>query len=345
VRNRVLLRWVGFAAAGAAIVAAAAVFLLRESPGSAAHAANAETGKPGLYYDLYTPPRADRDPDAIRVTGRTRVPDGFEGTFTLDPQSGRMWLVDHGPPANIRGPSRLWEVNPRNGRVLAEAVLPFLGELATPVFVNGALYQAVPHESKLYRLSVDHATFGRIEGEVPLPALADLATPQEAAVYRFPFINFSGASATAEGNLLMYAEELGELVTIDPATGAVVGRVATLRSLRAVALVHAGSRPLLLASADPAEAEMKAQMRLFMFRSAEGITPPSSLSMRDRPTYWLLVDPITGEVLSSAVAGSTPVSSRAATVVRHEADGSRYGRFTFLAAGEEGVLTMQWNAS
>lgn len=297
---------IGLVLAGALALGAGAL-LLRGAPGAGAAPADpagehAEHAKTGLYYDQYTPPHAERAPDPVRVTRVTRVPEGFQGTFAFDRATGRLWLVSYGPPANTKGPSRIQELDPRSGRVLAQAELPFLGELATPVFLDGVLYQAVPYESKLYRVSVDRARFGAVEGSVPLPSMRDLATPDEMHVYRFPFVNFSGAAPTADGKLLMYAEELGELITLEPRTGRVVSRVPTLQSLRGVTMVNAGGRQLVLAGADPTEAELKAQMRLFMFRSAEGIVPPSSADVRSRPTSGVLLDPASGEVLASAVS-------------------------------------------
>ena len=288
---------------------------------------------------------------AAPETGRFRVVrvihtlTGFKGGMTFDPGSGRLFLISYGPPANIKGPSILYEMEPAEGRILRQKVMPFQGELPSPVYRDGILYQAVHHESKLYRVDVRPGPeFGAILGEVTLPGLHQIEHDAD-TVYRFPFVAFRGATRTPGGALLLHAQDLGELVEVDPETGRFDKRTPTLKGLGAIAALpsDAGSdgRTLLLAGSDPVQADFESSVRRFMFRAAH-TGPP--VARRFRPdVLWVLLDAGTGDVLASHESPDSRAEAGAVALLRRDpVPGTPYGRLVFLAAGEEGLLEIEW---
>ncbi len=286
---------------------------------------------------------ADDEAPGLRVRRVLTPPPGFKGTVTYDADSGRLFLVSHGPPANTRGRSRLYELEPAGGKVLRQAILPFVGELPSPVLVDGVLYQAVHHESKLFRIDVRPGPdFGKVLGELALPTLVDLDVSSRDDVYRFPFVSFRGVSRTPEGELLLHAQELGDLVTVDRTTGRFTRRVPTLKGLAGIAAVP-GPRgePLVLANSDPAQAEFESEVRRFMFRAAHDGPPAPRYGARD--VLWVLLDGGSGEVLASAESRDSRAEAGAIALLRREdVAGTPYGRYVFLTTGPEGLLEMEW---
>jgi len=277
----------------------------------------------------------------FRIVRVFEPPQGFRGNLAVDRQSGRLWMMSFGPPANTRGPSVLYEADLETGRVLRSAQLPFEGQFGPPTFVDGALHQVIAHESKLYRISVDPETFGRIVGSVDLPTLDRIAHDGEVPL-RFPFIGFRGMTATAEGKLLAHAPDLGELVEIDPATGRLERRVQTLRAVEGIAAAR-GERGQLfvLASSDPVKASFEYHVRRFMWRASHG-TVPSVRHGKDA-VYWVLLDGHSGEILTSLRQLDPRTHAASLALVDHRSvEGSRFGRFTFLTTGDEGVFTIEW---
>lgn len=286
-----------------------------------------------------------QDGGGFRVVRVIHALTGFKGGMTFDPESGRLFLISYGPPANIKGPSILYEMEPTEGRVLRTKVMPFEGELPSPVYRGGVLYQPVHHESKLYRIDVRPGPeFGAILGHVPLPGLDQIELAAD-TVYRFPFVAFRGATRTPGGALLLHAQDLGELVEVDPETGRFVKRTPTLKGLGAIAAVPGGGdadgRTLLLAASDPVQAEFESSVRRFMFRAAH-TGPP--VARRYRPdVLWVLLDAGTGDVLASFESVSSRAEAGAVALLRREpVPGTPYGRLVFLAAGDEGLLELEW---
>lgn len=287
----------------------------------------------------------------VRIAHVLPGPEHFVGNVIYDPPTQRLWLLSFGPPANTKGPSTLFAIDPATGRVQSRATLPFLGEFGSAAYLDGYVYVIVPYESRLYKVSVaPGADFGRVASAVKLPTLSDVPlNPDD--VYRFPFIAFTATIASSDGTLLAYAADLGELWTIDPASGRVLRKVQTVRGLAgATALSGPGGRPVLLATFDPVDAAFKAETRRFMFRSAHGILPLETVRAQgnygnpgQRTVTWVLVDCSTGEVLASTAMESSRVAvGSVALVRREELPGARYGKLTALAVGDEGVLTVEW---
>lgn len=287
-------------------------------------------------------PAPSEEAAGFRVVRVIHALTGFKGGMTFDADSGRLFLISYGPPANIKGPSILYEMEPAEGRVLRQKVMPFQGELPSPVYRDGILYQAVHHESKLYRVDVRPGPeFGTILGEVPLPGLDQIEHDSE-TVYRFPFVAFRGATRTPGGALLFHAQDLGELVEIDPETGRFTRRTPTLKGIGAIAaLPDADGRTLLLAGSDPVQADFESSVRRFMFRAAH-TGPP--VARRFRPdVLWVLLDAGTGDVLASHESPDSRAEAGAVALLRREpVPGTPYGRLIFLAAGEEGLLEIEW---
>ena len=136
-------------------------------------------------------PAAGAASAAHRVTRVLNTIPGFKGCMTFDQESGRLFLISYGPPANIKGPSILYELDPQKGRVLRQATMPFTGELPSPVFIEGVLYQGIHHESKIYKVDAGQGdSFGKILGEIRVPTLLEIGYDTEQHVFRFPFISF-----------------------------------------------------------------------------------------------------------------------------------------------------------
>lgn len=289
--------------------------------------------------------------EGLRITRVTPAPPHFTGNLTYDRGAGRLWLTSFGPPANTRGPSRLYEVDPASGRVLAQRTMPFLGEFGGAAHVSGRLYQPVPHESALYRVAAGAADdLGRIVDHLRLPTFDELP-PGDGDVYRFPFIAFTGAAAAADGHIVLYAADLGELVTVDRETGAVRGRVKTSKGLAGITDVPGPpDQPLLLASFDPVDSAFKQESRRFMFRATHGILPLETVRAEgnygnpgQKTVTWVLLDPRSGEVLASTAEESTRLLVGSVAVLSREpVPGTRYGRLVALTMGEEGVMTVDW---
>src|SRR5579872_3407482 len=237
----------------------------------------------------------------------TPVPSGFMGVWTYDAASDRLWLLSFGPPANTQGASTLYEVDAESGKILAQARMPFLGECSAAAFSDGFLYVGVPWQSKIYKvMAQDKSVMGKVVGSIPAPTLIELR-PGPEEVFRFPFLSFFGLAVTPDHNLLLHAQELGELITLDRETGKVLNRVKTLHALGGITPVPGPNGEfLLLANADPEAAALRAEMRRFLFRSNHGITPPSAVRPdmtcgrpEARDIRWVLIDGQTGDLLAS----------------------------------------------
>jgi hypothetical protein len=303
-------------------------------------AALALAGPAGAQHEHHAAAPAVEGDAGFRVVRVINSLPGFKGGMTFDADSGRLFALSYGPPANIKGPSILYELEPASGRVLRQAVMPFEGELPSPVYLDGVLYQGVLQESRIYRVDARPGPgFGAVLGTVALPTLNDLGDLGEGEVFRFPFVAFHGTARTPGGRLLLHAQELGNLVEVDPATGRFTRRIPTLKGLASLAAVPGG--PLLLAGSDPAQAEFESEVRRFMFRAAHTGPPLSRRGYRD--VLWLLLDAGTGDVLASHESLESRAEAGAVALLRREAvPGTPYGRLTFLAAGEEGLIEIEW---
>lgn len=259
-------------------------------------------------------------------------PEGFLGNLAYDANRGRLWAVSVGPPTNQRGPSVLYELDPLTGRVLSQAVMPFKGDLSEPVYVDGFLYQPVFHESKVYKVAVDGPEpFGRIVKTIPLPTLNDLKLGDEA--HPVPFIEFGGVTTTPEKNLLIHADDVGELITLERETGRILSRVRTLKALGGITgVLTADGRFLVLGNSDPRGGYCALSY------------PPALSRMPDQKDIsWALLDPTTGEVLASIRTQNSRAYASTVELIRHEPiPGRPFGRMTFAATGEEGILVLEW---
>src|SRR5215467_14414431 len=193
-------------------------------------------------------------PESIRKFKFKRslpLPDGFIGNIAFDGASGRLWLVSLGPPTNTKGPSTLYEIDPNDGKVLAQAAMPFKGDFGEPVFYDGYLYQGIFHESKIYKINVaDRTKIGKIDKVIPVPTLIDLKLGDEA--HSYPFIEFGGLTLTPDHNLIFHADDVGELITIDRETGRLLARVRSLKALGGIsATVGPNGAFLVLGNSDP----------------------------------------------------------------------------------------------
>jgi hypothetical protein len=318
------------------------------------HAADANGDKVPSKYQNDPPPKAENAGEFV-VRRVTPVPPSFTGVWAYDASSDRMWLLSFGPPANTKGASTLYEVDAESGKVLAQARMPFLGECSSAVFIEGFLYVGVPYQSTIYKvMAQDQKVLGKVVQSIPVPSLAEMR-PGPEEVFRFPFLSFFGMAATPDHNLLIHAPEIGELVTLDRETGKVLNRVKTLHALGGIAPVPGPHGEfLLLANADPEAAALRAEMRRFMFRSNHGITPPSAVRPDGncgrpdtRDIRWVLVDGQTGDLLASTTQQCVRTSAGSVALLGYEkTPGTRYGRFRFLAGGEERtVTTIEWTPS
>lgn len=289
-------------------------------------------------------------PSEFQVKRVFRGPENFTGNLAYDPEGGRLWLLSFGPPANTKGPSTLYEVDPATGKVLAQTRMPFLGEFGAPVFMEGHLWVGVSVDSKLYKVAVGKSDFGKIVSSVALPTLNDLEFTTDEP-FRFPFINFPNITATPDKQILLNAEDIGLLVKIDKETGKVLGQVTTMKGLGAAINVPGPNQEfVLLGNSDPEMALLKRDMRVFMFRAAHGFTPPYAIRTEvpcskqgARDISWVLIDPQTGELLASTMERCSRASAGSVALLKQEKlPGTRYGRYTFFATGEEGILTVDW---
>ncbi len=284
----------------------------------------------------------------LRVVRTVPLPPGFVGHLAREPETNRLWLVSFGPPANPSGPSRLYEVDPGTGRVLAEAELPLQGSFAPPVAIAGRLYVGVYWESRIHEISTGPDDFGRLLRSVPVPGTAALGLGADGH-YRYPFLEFAGLAAAAGGNLLVQASHAGELITLDRETGAVLRRVPTLPGLGGVTAVP-GSRPLLIANRDPENAAVVDKVMRFDVQPERVPVPTKrsrwgSFAARAdaKRVSWLLLDPETGAVLASTEVADSPAHAASTALLRREeAPGTPFGRFQLLALGASGLLTLEW---
>ena len=270
---------------------------------------------------------------AFRVVNVIAPPKGFLGNIAYDTQRGRLWLISMGKPTNPDG-SKLYEIDPKTGAVLRTADLPFAGDLASPVFVDGYLYEGVYHQSKMYKVSVgDVEPFGAIVREVNLPTLTDLKLTDE--VHPMPFIEFGGVAQAPGDKLVFHADDVGELITIDRETGKLVQRVRTLKALGGIATVVSGDNYYVLGNSDPRGAYC-----------ALSYPPAVSRSPDQKDISWALINGNTGSVLASIRRQNSPAYAATVSLMKHEeVAGTPYGRFTFLATGEQGILTLEWTPS
>jgi predicted aconitase with swiveling domain len=287
----------------------------------------------------------------LKVTRVFRPLENFVGNLASDQETGRLWLLSYGPPANTKGPSTLYEVEPTTGKVLAQARMPFLGEFGAPVYIDGFLYVGIAVESKLYKVAVnDRANLGKIVQTVPLPTLNDLEINFEEP-FRFPFINFPSIAATPDKNILLNAEDLGLFIKIDKETGRIMNQVSSMKGLSAAINVSGPNQEaILLGNTDPEAALLKRDMRVFLFRARHGFTPPYAIRTEmpckqqgARDITWVLLDPQSGEVLASALDRCSRTSAGSVALLKQEKrTGTRYGSYTFLANSDEGILTVEW---
>jgi len=291
------------------------------------------------------------DATDFKVTKVIKAPDNFMGGLAYDPASNRLWLLSVGPPANTKTSSILYELEPGAGRVIAQAKMPFLGEFGSPVFMDGHLYVGIPHASRLHKIAVSPASeFGKIVKTVRLPTLNDL-NETFSEPFRFPFINFPGLAPTPDKKLVLHAEDLGLFLTVDPENGKLLNKVQTLKGLGGTAAATGpGGHPMLLGNADPETTALKRDMRVFMFRSAHGFTPPYAARTEEpcgrsdaRDITWALLDPASGEVIASTLDRCSRTKAGPIALVKQEQmQGFPYGQLTFLTVADEGVLTVQW---
>jgi len=294
---------------------------------------NPRPGQPGHYNHEewqgdYPSATAGGDFDVVRTLP---LPEGFLGNVAADPETGRIWLVSFGPPT-APGPSTVYEIDPRNGDVLRRAELPLKGDLSSPVYLDGHLYQGVFHESKMHKIVVDDAErFGEIVATVDLPKLADLNLVDEA--HPMPFIEFGGVGVTPDGNLVIHADDVGEFITLDPDDGSIVARTRTLKALGGIFAAHRGEGDyLIVGNSDPRGGYC-----------ALSYPPALSRTPEQRDISWAVMDGASGEVLASVRRQNSRAYASGVSLLRYEqANGAPYGKFAFLATGEEGLLEIEW---
>jgi hypothetical protein len=268
---------------------------------------------------------------AFKVTGKIAPPDNFLGNLAYDQGADRLFLVSMGPPTNPIGSSMLYELDRTSGKVKAQAKMPFLGDLSSPVFVDRFLYQPVYHESKMYKVATDPARFGKIVKTINLPTLSDLKLADES--HPVPFIEFGGVTVTPDKQIMFHADDVGELITIDRESGKVLKRVRTLKALGGITgAAGPGGTFYVIGNSDPRGSYC-----------ALSYPPAISRSATQRDISWALLDGESGEVLASIRRQNSPAYASTISLVKHEDKaGTPYGRFVFLATGEEGILTMEW---
>lgn len=268
----------------------------------------------------------------FKVIRSIKPPNGFLGNLTYDVASGRLWLISLGPPTNTKGPSMLYEIDPMTGKVLAQAEMPFKGDFGEPVYIDGYLYQGIFHESKMYKIVAgDRANLGKIVKSIPLPTINDLKLVDEA--HSFPFIEFGGVAVTPDKNIMFHADDVGELITIDKETGKILARARTIKAMGGITAVNGAKDELLvLGNSDPRGGYC-----------ALSYPPALSRSPEQRDISWALLDGRTGEVLASIRAQNSRAYASTVELMKQEkVPNTPFGRYTFLATGEEGILIMQW---
>lgn len=267
----------------------------------------------------------------FKVVKTIKPPQNFLGNLTYDRETGRLWLVSLGPPSNTNGPSMLYEMDIRDGKILAQAEMPFKGDFGDPVFIDGYLYQGIFHESKLYKISVDSKNFGKIVSTVSLPTLTDLNLVDES--HPLPFIEFGGVGVTPDKKIILHADDVGEFITVEPSNGRLIHRVRTLKALGGLdAVAGTKGETLVVANSDPRGGYC-----------ALSFPPAISRTPDQKDISWALLNGRTGEVLASIRTQNSRAYAGTLTLIKHEqVPSTAYGKFTFLATGEEGILEIEW---
>lgn len=267
----------------------------------------------------------------FKVVRTFEPPPGFLGNLAYDGEANRLWLVSLGPPTSQTS-STLYEIAPDSGRVIRKTAMPFKGDLSEPVFANGYLYQSVFHESKMYKVSIDGPEpFGTIVKTIPLPTLNDLKLGDES--HPVPFIEFGGVTLTPEKNLMIHADDVGELITMELETGKVLARVRTLKALGGISAVKTSEgRFLVLGNSDPRGGYC-----------ALSFPPALSRTPEQKDISWALIDPTNGEVLASIRTQNSRAYASTVELLKHDPmPGRPFGKMSFLATGEEGLVVLEW---
>jgi hypothetical protein len=184
----------------------------------------------------------------------------------------------------------------------------------------------------MYKIAAgDRSTLGRIEKVIPLPTLVDLKLGDEA--HPVPFIEFGGVAVTPDKQILIHADDVGELIKLDRETGRILTRVRTLKALGGITLVAGeNGRSYVLANSDPRGGYC-----------ALSFPPALSRTPEQRDISWALIDGDSGEVLASIRTQNSRAYASTVSLMKHErVEGAPYGRMTFVATGEEGLVTLQW---
>lgn len=267
----------------------------------------------------------------FKVVKTIRPPENFLGNLTYDMESGRLWLISLGAPANTKTPSTLYELDINDGRILAQKEMPFRGDFGDPVFIDGFLYQGIFHESKMYKISTEKETFGNIVTVLPLPTLNDLNLVDES--HPLPFIEFGGVGVTPDKKIILHADDVGEFITVDPQTGKMLNRVRTLKALGGLdAVAGPKGETLVIANSDPRGGYC-----------ALSFPPSISRTPEQKDVSWALLNGKTGEVVASIRTQNSRAYAGTVSLMKHETvNGTPFGRFTFLATGEEGILQIEW---
>ena len=285
--------------------------------------------------------------EVFRIVRVQPAPDGFVGHLAYDGSSGRLWLLSFGPPANTRGASTLYEIDPSSGRLLAQKEMPFRGEFGAPLYLDGHLYVGIYHQRRIHQIAVaDRAQMGRVVRTLELASINELdLSGHKDDVFRYPFFTFSSLVATPDGKLLTHSDDLGEFLTLDPQSGRVLRQVRTQPSLEGLSAAPGPKGEfLVLGNANPREFALKSYLRKFLFRGAQAAPPlTSDAPVEETGVTWMLLDPATGEVLSSIWHAPSRAMAKSIALVSHEkVAGTPYGRFRFLTLGREGILTVEW---
>ena len=290
----------------------------------------------------------------FRYTGTLKTPGPAAGVFAYDAASVRLWWISFGPPANASGPSRIHELDPASGQVLASADLGFTGSLASPAYSDGFIFVPVPHESAIYKLAVDRAVLGQVAGRLQLPSYADLPGADRPRTngesLRFPWLDITALVAGRGHTLIAYASDIGELITLDRDSGAVLGRVQTMKNLGGIAAFRdARGVDFVVANYDPEDAAARVKARRFVNRSPVQIaakkTRVTFYARRpdDKTVSWVLIEAVSG---TPVAALDVPHSAAFATTISlagyEPAGAGEYGKLRVLAAGPESILTLEW---
>ncbi len=286
------------------------------------------------------PVRAEGEFQLKRVV---TLPEGFRGNVAFDRESARLFLISHGPPANSKGPSTLYELDRQTGRAIRRRVLPFLGELPGTVVIGGVLFVGVPFESKVYKVELtETAEFGAILGTLRIPDLTELGPTDKDDVFRFPFLGFQQLAAAEGGDLLVYSDALGSLLSLSIKDGSLVRRIDAAKGL--MGLAHAsenGSAPLLIANSNPSIVQYEREARRFQYRADHGSA--AQIRYGAKEVLWMLLDASSGIVLASHDDPDSRIDAGTIAWTGHATrEGSRYGKLSFYAVGQEGLFEVEW---